>query len=49
MGGECFICSEPAAGRYTLILEGSDHLEDKLVCEECLVELREIEWIEIRE
>ena len=47
MAGECFQCVQPASDRYTLNLESSTEIEDVFVCEECLSDFRETDWIDV--
>lgn len=49
MGGECFICVGPATERYTLVLEDDTRVEAKLLCEECVADVRDVEWIDVYE
>jgi hypothetical protein len=49
MGGECFMCGQSAQGRYTLVLDNSKIIEDVVVCEECISDLRNTEWIKVYE
>lgn len=49
MGGECFVCMGAASERYTLILEDSTVIEDKRVCNECLVSFQETDWIQVQD
>jgi hypothetical protein len=49
MGGECFMCVEPASEQYTLVLESSEVFEDKWICDECLPDLRTTDWVKVRE
>lgn len=49
MDGECFACVGPASEQYTLILEGGKVIEDKWVCESCISDFRDEEWIEVHE
>jgi ribosome-binding protein aMBF1 (putative translation factor) len=49
MNKECFMCGQSAQGRYTLVLDNSKIIEDVVVCEECISDLRNTEWIEVYE
>ncbi len=49
MNRECFMCVEPASDQYTKLLESGTMFEDKWVCEACIVELRQEDWIEVHE
>lgn len=45
--GECFSCAQSASEYYTLVLEDSKIIEHVLVCEECMADFRDTEWIEV--
>ena len=47
MSKECFICSELATDRYTLVLENTEFFEDKLICDDCIPDFQETEWISV--
>lgn len=47
MLGECFSCHQEGAQRRTFIIESEEVIENTLICEECLTEFQEVEWIEI--
>lgn len=49
MDGECFACVGPASEQYILVLESGKVLEDKWVCDGCLIDFRDEEWIEMHE
>lgn len=48
MSEECFHCGKVTSGQYTLVLEKYKILENKPLCEECLLDLQTTEWIEVR-
>lgn len=47
MLGDCFNCHKEGAKRRTFIVESSEVIENILICEACLSEFQEVEWIEI--
>lgn len=47
MLGECFNCNQEGAERRTFILDSAEVIENTLICDECLMEFQEVEWIEI--
>jgi len=49
MAGDCFVCVEPASDYYTVVLEGPRALSEQAICDRCVSELREEEWIEFQE
>ena len=49
MDDECFVCAEPASDRYTVNLESSRTLEEKTLCDGCISDLRDEEWIDVRD
>lgn len=49
MLGECFTCNMEGAERQTFILDSAKVIEDKLICEDCLAEFKELEWIEVKD
>lgn len=46
---ECFNCAEPASETYTLVLAPGRILEDKVLCDTCVSDFRDVEWIEVHE
>ena len=44
---ECFVCVEPTSDRYSVTLERSKTLGEKVICDECVTDLREEDWIHI--
>lgn len=49
MSDNCLICVEPASNRYTVILDQSRCLEQKLLCDDCITDLEQEDWIELSE
>lgn len=49
MEGECFVCVRPANDKYGIVLPDGKVLQEKLLCERCVSDLREVEFIEIEE
>jgi hypothetical protein len=49
MSDKCFICVESASNRYTVILDQSKCLEQNLICDDCITDLEQEEWIELSE
>lgn len=47
--GECFNCAGEASERYTISFESGKILKDKLVCESCISDFRDIEWMSVSE
>lgn len=49
MEDECLVCVEPASDRYTVSMENSRTFERKILCDECVSDLRDEEWIDVRD
>lgn len=49
MSDECFNCAGPASEQYTLILPGGKVLENKSVCDPCISDFRDTEWMKVVE
>lgn len=49
MGDKCLICVEPASNHYTVILDQSRYFEQTLLCDDCVTDLEQEEWIELSE
>jgi hypothetical protein len=46
---ETVLCVESASEHYTVVLEGSRALSEQAICDECVSDLREEEWIKFQE
>lgn len=49
MSDECFNCAGAASEQYTLILHDGTVLQEKTVCDPCISDFRDTEWIKVRE
>lgn len=49
MDKECFNCVEPASDRYTVIVEGSTVVDGAVMCDDCVSEFRDEDWIEVHD
>lgn len=45
---ECFNCTASASDSYTLVLSSEKVLEDTALCESCVSDFRDEDWIELR-
>lgn len=49
MSEDCFNCGQPTSEQCTLVLEDSTVLKDKTLCQGCISELQDVEWIGLRD
>lgn len=48
MEGECFVCVSSASEKCTLVLPEGKQLENKVLCSECLSDLRALDFITVK-
>ena len=49
MEDDCFNCARTASESYDLILDSRTVVEDVRVCEDCVSEFEEEDWIDVEE